>query len=215
MPSCEFLERLFIAQFSLAACIAGLAMSTVVTCLAPPTPAYTEKPPVYPKRFSTFLSLENCLIRLRLSRWSKKKPVFCPWTISALNFIPFSKKEIGVVGRLPFKTSPLLSASDLCFWKTASMPTRLESHSTKPERFQNSVGPSPSNFKTACLPYKSQTRPGRPSPSPFNSLKPVVVESNKVFLNDSAASNRLKINSSPSFSCSIAQTRTASGLFGS
>jgi hypothetical protein len=58
-PSCRLACRPLRAQLSSAACSAAAATSTVVTAAAPPRPAYTLKPPVYPKRLSTLLLDEN------------------------------------------------------------------------------------------------------------------------------------------------------------
>ena len=73
--------------------------STLSTSVAPPAAACTEKPPVQAKTSSTRRPWARRPTRTRLSRWSRKWPVFWPRTTSASNVRPSSRNSTGSVGQ--------------------------------------------------------------------------------------------------------------------
>ena len=78
--------------------------STSTARTAPPASAATEKPPEYEKRFRTRRPDASVRARWRLSRWSRKNPLFCPAEKSAKNLSPFSVKAAR-----PARSAPLFS----------------------------------------------------------------------------------------------------------
>ena len=70
--------------------------STAVTRFAPPRAAFKAKDPVWVKQSSTVLPSASRPTARRLYFWSRKKPVFCPFSTSTKYFTPFS--TISVTG---------------------------------------------------------------------------------------------------------------------
>ena len=66
----------------------------------------------------------------RFSRWSRKWPVFWPWTTSASNTKPFSWNSTGSVGVSPISAMPSLKPYSLC----SAMRPRQAQHQRRSER---------------------------------------------------------------------------------
>ena len=64
--------------------------STAVTCFAPPIAAFRAKDPVWVKQSSTVLPRAMRPTARRLYFWSRKNPVFWPFSTSTRYFTPFS-----------------------------------------------------------------------------------------------------------------------------
>ena len=94
--------RVFSAMLRTAVASAGALWSTLVTAVAPPAAACTENPPVQANTSSTRAPLGHRGRRsARLSRWSRKCPVFWPCTTSASNSSPSSRNGTGSSGSRP------------------------------------------------------------------------------------------------------------------
>ena len=94
------------AMLCLAVASAAVLWSTLATDVAPPAAACTEKPPVHENTSSTRPPDAIEPTSARLSRWSRKCPVFCPWTTSASNIRPFSMNSTGSSGTTPSSAVP-------------------------------------------------------------------------------------------------------------
>ncbi len=70
------------AAFARAISMALSDTSTAVTCSAPPLAALSANEPVCVKQSSTRLPRARCATARRLNFWSRKKPVFCPFSTS-------------------------------------------------------------------------------------------------------------------------------------
>ena len=77
-------ERLFLFAFSVACLTAYSDISSPVTSLAPAIPALRANVPMCVKQSSTLFPLQMRCIASLLYFWSKKKPVFCPFSTSTI-----------------------------------------------------------------------------------------------------------------------------------
>ena len=80
----------FNSEFLIAQSTACWETSIPKTDFAPAIPAFSANEPVWVKQSSTSLPLHILCIAALFSFWSKKKPVFCPFSISTMYLTPFS-----------------------------------------------------------------------------------------------------------------------------
>ena len=84
--SCKLLSSAFLVAQSTAC----WETSIPSTDFAPAIPAFKAKDPVWVKQSKTSLPLQILCIAALFSFWSKKNPVFCPFSISTMYLTPFS-----------------------------------------------------------------------------------------------------------------------------
>ena len=83
-------ERPLRSALARAMSTAAWETSTAVTRFAPPRAAFRAKEPVWVKQSSTVLPAARRPTAWRLNFWSRKKPVFWPFSTSTRYFTPFS-----------------------------------------------------------------------------------------------------------------------------